>query len=73
MSSRHARLLRKLCIEHWPDRYQSMPMGAALREINRTGRVYKDAVTLYDPDTGREWPVSILPREPTVAELEPAA
>ena len=73
MSSRHARLLRKLCIEHWPDRYQSMPMGAALREINRTGRVYKDAVTLYDPDTGREWPVSLLPREPAAAELEPAA
>lgn len=64
MSSRHAELIRKLCIEHWPERYQSMPLGRALLEINRTGRVYKDPVTLYDPDTGRSWS-AILPRERT--------
>ncbi|MEO8552110.1 MAG: fatty acid desaturase [Kofleriaceae bacterium] len=72
MSSRHARLIRKLCLEHWPERYQAMPMGTALLEINRTARVYKDAVTLYDPDTGREWS-AILPRERAQAAVEPAA
>jgi hypothetical protein len=72
MSSRHARLIRQLCLEHWPERYQAMPMSTALREINRTGRVYKDAVTLYDPDTGREWP-AILPRERVEAAIKPAA
>ena len=72
MSSRHAPLIKKLCLEHWPERYQAMPLGTALLEINRTARVYKDAVTLYDPDTGREWS-AILPREAAAAELEPAA
>ncbi|HEY6033655.1 MAG TPA: fatty acid desaturase [Kofleriaceae bacterium] len=72
MSSRHARLIRKLCLEHWPERYQAMPLVTALREINRTGRVYKDAVTLYDPDTGREWP-ALLPRDRIAAEIQPAA
>lgn len=72
MSSRHAPLIRKLCLEHWPERYQAMPMSAALREINRTGRVYKDAVTLYDPDTGREWS-AILPRARAEAAVKPAA
>ena len=69
---RHAPLIKKLCLEHWPERYQSMPLTTALLEINRTARVYKDAVTLYDPDTGREWP-ALLPRERAAAELEPAA
>ncbi|MFT3696702.1 MAG: fatty acid desaturase [Kofleriaceae bacterium] len=64
MSSRHAELIRKLCIEHWPERYQSMPLVQAMLEINRTARVYKDAVTLYDPDSGRTFP-AILPRERT--------
>ncbi|HEY0254987.1 MAG TPA: fatty acid desaturase [Kofleriaceae bacterium] len=67
MSSRHAKLIKRLCIEHWPERYQSMPFGRALLEINRTARVYKDAVTLFDPDTGREWP-AILPRERIAVE-----
>ena len=49
-----------------------MPLGTALLEINRTARVYKDAVTLYDPDTGREWS-AILPREAVAAVIKPAA
>jgi len=76
MSSRHAHLIRKLCIEHWPERYQSMPLVTALFELNRTARVYKDAVTLYDPDTMQSWP-AILPRSAqragSVAEHQPAA
>jgi fatty acid desaturase len=72
MSSRHAHLIRRLCLEHWPERYQALPLGTALLELNRTGRVYKDPVTLYDPDTGREWP-AILPRERVAAAVQPAA
>lgn len=72
MSSRHAPLIKKLCIEHWPERYQAMPLSTALLEINRTARVYKDAVTLFDPDTGREWS-AILPRERAESAVKPAA
>jgi fatty acid desaturase len=55
MSSRHACRVRDLLRERWPERYQSMPLGRALRELHRTARVYKDAVTLVDPRTGREY------------------
>lgn len=62
MSSRHARAVRALLQERWPERYQSMPLGAALLALHRTSRVYKDAVTLVDPRTGREFP-TLMPRE----------
>jgi fatty acid desaturase len=61
MSSRHARTVRTLVQERWPERYQSMPMGLALRKLHGTARVYKDAVTLIDPLTGREFS-TLLPR-----------
>jgi fatty acid desaturase len=56
MSSRHAPSVRTLLRKHWPERYQSMPLGRALLALHRTARVYKDAVTLVDPRTGREFP-----------------
>lgn len=62
MSSRHARSVRDLLEQRWPERYQSMPLGSALRQLHRTSRVYKDAVTLIDPRTGREYP-TLQPRE----------
>ena len=55
MSSRHARRVRTLLRERWPKRYQSMPLRAALAELHRTARIYKDAVTLVDPRTGQEY------------------
>jgi fatty acid desaturase len=55
MSSRYARRVRELLRQHWPGRYQSMSLRAALAELHRTARVYKDAVTLVDPRTGREY------------------
>ena len=61
MSSRHARTVRELLRRRWPGRYQSMPLRAALRELHRTARVYKDAVTLIDPRTGREF-ATLTPR-----------
>jgi len=60
MSSRHAPYVRDLLLRRWPERYQSMSLAAALLAIHRTARVYKDAVTLIDPDTGDEYPV-LLP------------
>jgi fatty acid desaturase len=55
MSSRHAPAVRALVLERWPERYQSMPLTHALRELHRTARVYKDATTLLDPKTGGEF------------------
>lgn len=53
MSSRHAPLVRKLVLERWPERYQSMPFSRALLLVHRTPRVYFDSETLIDPETGR--------------------
>ncbi|HEX7942870.1 MAG TPA: hypothetical protein VF488_13750, partial [Gemmatimonadaceae bacterium] len=58
---RHVRRVRKGLREHWPERYQSMPVMAALRALHRTGRVYKDANTLVDPRSNGEWP-TLMPR-----------
>lgn len=55
MSSRHARDVRALLRVKWPTRYQSLPIGTALRELHRTARIYKNATTLVDPRTGREF------------------
>ncbi len=56
MSARRGPQLRTLLRERWPERYQSMPLWAALLAMHRTGRVYGDDVTLADPRSGREWP-----------------
>lgn len=66
LSSRHAPAVRKLVQAHWPERYQSMSLGAALLALHRTGRVYVDDVTLCDPRTGGLFP-TLMPgirREP---------
>jgi len=63
MSSRHAHAVRALLLERWPERYKSMPLGTALGELHRTARVYKNATTLIDPRTGREFP-TLMPALP---------
>ncbi len=55
ISTRHAGEVRTLLREQWPERYQAMGLMPALRELHRTGRVYKDGATLVDPLTGGEW------------------
>lgn len=55
MSSRNAHMVRELLRRRWPERYRSMPLRKALGELYRTARIYKDAVTLVDPHTGREY------------------
>ncbi|MBA2541989.1 MAG: fatty acid desaturase [Deltaproteobacteria bacterium] len=61
MSSRHAKDVRDVLQRRWPGRYRSMPLRTALAELHRTARVYKDAVTLIDPRTGREYATLPLP------------
>jgi fatty acid desaturase len=55
-SARHARAIRAAIVEAWPERYQSMPLRAALARLFRTGRVYQGATTLVDPRSGGTWP-----------------
>jgi fatty acid desaturase len=71
LSSRHAPAVRKLVQQHWPERYQSMSLGAALLALHRTGRVYKDDVTLCDPRTGRQFP-TLMPGSSTPSTIAPA-
>ncbi len=63
-SARHGRAIRAELVAAWPDRYQSMPLGAALVRLFRTGRVYQDAATLVDPRTGGTWPALVPEPEP---------
>jgi fatty acid desaturase len=55
MSTRHAKEVRALIQQRWPERYQSMPLHKALWALFRTARVYKDETTLIDPKTGKQW------------------
>jgi fatty acid desaturase len=56
LSARHAPELRELLRARFPELYQSMPLVQALLALHRSARVYKDATTLIDPHSGREWP-----------------
>jgi fatty acid desaturase len=67
MSTRHAKEVRTLIRQRWPERYQSMPLHKALAALFRTARVYKDETTLIDPQTGKQWPTL----QPTPAPARP--
>lgn len=69
MSARHAPEVRTLLRVHYPGRYQSMPLFRACAALHSSARIYKNATTLIDPSTGREWPV-LSPTEP-MAPREP--
>jgi len=56
MSARHAPNVCALLRAHYPGRYQSMPLCRATAALHSSARVYKDATTLIDPRSGREWP-----------------
>lgn len=70
ISTRHGRTVRAALREHFPDRYQSMPLTSALRQLYDTARVYQDDVTLVDPPSGRTFP-TIVPRGSAAPALEP--
>lgn len=71
MSSRHAPAVRAAVIARWPERFQEMPLAAALGRLHRTARVYRDATTLIDPRTGETF-ATLMPR-PRVIAGEPCA
>lgn len=58
-STRYGREIRAELMATWPERYQSMPLGTALGQLFRTGRVYQDDATLVDPRTGGTWPALV--------------
>lgn len=76
MSTRHAPAVRAALRTHWPERYRSMSLARALRELHRTARVYKDAITLVDPRTGREhgtlWPARSADHEGLISRSRTA-
>ena len=57
MSTRHGRVVRDVLRSKFPERYQSLPLGEAVHRLYSTARVYRDDVTLIDPNTGETWPV----------------
>jgi fatty acid desaturase len=61
MSHRQGRIVREVLRAQFPERYQSMPLGEAIRRLHRTARVYLDHTTLIDPNTGETWP-TLMPR-----------
>lgn len=61
-STRHGPAIRDAVCARYPNRYQSMPLFRALRQLYRTARVYRDNTTLIDPQSGRTWP-TLAPRD----------
>jgi fatty acid desaturase len=59
MSARHAPEVHALLRAHYPGRYQSLPLLRATAVLHSSARIYKDATTLVDPSSGREWPVLV--------------
>jgi fatty acid desaturase len=73
MSARHAPEVRALLLTHYPGRYQSMPLCRATAALHQSARVYKDATTLIDPRSGREWPALRAAEPPTTTTPVAAA
>lgn len=72
-STRHGAAIRDAILAKYPERYQTLPLGTALRQLYNTARVYQDDVTLIDPPTGQTWP-TLLPRTralPATTEAAP--
>jgi|GEM_PF-345076 len=56
VSHHHGPLLQKLLLELAPERYQSLPLTVALQRYFKLLRIYQNANTLTDPDTGQSEP-----------------
>ena len=70
MSHRHGRVVRDVLRAQFPERYQSLPLTAAISRLNNTARVYLDDTTLTDPRSGRTYPT--LTPGPRTAAAGPA-
>jgi fatty acid desaturase len=73
MSMRHAPELREHVKAHWPERYQSMSLRAALSLLHRSGRVYQTPTTLFDPRSGGVHPTLAphIDRPPSTSMVRP--
>ena len=71
MSARHAPEVRALLRAHYPGRYQALPLWRATAVLHSSARIYKDATTLVDPRSGREW--AALRATQSSGQLEPVA
>ncbi|HEY0193471.1 MAG TPA: fatty acid desaturase, partial [Kofleriaceae bacterium] len=69
ISTRQGRVVREVLRQRFPERYQSMPLFAALRQLYQTARVYQDEVTLIDPRSGQTWPTLQPGPRPAVAQV----
>jgi fatty acid desaturase len=72
MSARHAPEVCRLLRAHYAGKYQSMPLLSAAAALHGSARVYKDATTLVDPNSGREWPAlqeteAVTPSQPSAS------
>jgi fatty acid desaturase len=72
MSTRQGRVVRQLLRARFPERYQSLPLHTAIRQLHRTARVYRDDTTLIDPHTGETWP-TLQPGPRPAAAAAPGA
>lgn len=70
MSARHAPTVKKLLLQHWPERYQSMSLMRALWLLAKTPRIYKADTVLFDPKSGKE-AMTLLPRSAGTSASEP--
>jgi fatty acid desaturase len=69
-STRHGKAMRDVILSRYPERYQTMPLTTAMKQLYATARVYQDDVTLIDPPSGQTWP-AIVPRTPAVPPVLP--
>lgn len=72
MSTRQGRLVRDALRARFPERYQSLPLPTAIRRLHGTARVYRDDVTLIDPNTGETWPTLTPGPRPVAAGASPS-
>jgi fatty acid desaturase len=72
ISTRHGKVVRAALRARYPERYQTMPLTSALRQLYTTARVYKDNTTLIDPPTGATWPTLVPSHAHALFAQEPA-
>jgi fatty acid desaturase len=68
VSHRYGRLIRNVLLAEAPNEYHSLPLHTALANYFRLLRIYADAHTLLDPETGRTAP-TLETREPGTESL----
>jgi fatty acid desaturase len=73
VSARHGRTVRAAVLTSFAERYQSMPLGTALRRVFTTARVYQNDTTLCDPPSGQTFPTLTSRQSTRATSAEPTA